>query len=717
MLDATRSEAEVFADLVELTARPGYAHAIAFICFRDNLVIFKSDYKAESLKRLFESDRLNRSEITTLLGLMVRQRLELSPLDEATLQGYVARTDQLMSELHGAMNQSILQWMISHANAGGEPPPFGQGPMMRESIFYGTESAYSFQYRDFFVEKHTPDDDWLSSKMGFNSSQARVISKSMCSLMDERATELFRQTRDAGTPPSNMLSIYEFSPAEVVQRCGESADIVNAFFRVMTFDGDNSSFKELGDYNALAGAPFIPSGRGTVLLFQHYSVYEALYESPFFWMGSDESYRQTALDHRGEFTEKFSERRLATVFGKPNVHRNVNLLRGKKIVGEADVLVIFGDRIIVVQAKSKKLTLAARKGNDGLLKKDFAAAIQKANEQAWECASAMLSGDCHLQDDQGREVKLPKTIKEIFPFCVVSDHYPALAFQVGQYLQFQSTDVVRPPLVMDVFLLDVLTEMLSSPLHLLSYLRLRATAKTALWVNHELTALAYHLKRNLWLDPEFNVVMLEDDIAGELDAAMTVRREGFPGSATPSGILTAMVGSMYEKLILQIERRPHPATLELGFTLLSLSEDSCRNIHLGLTSITNQSKADRQNHNFTLGASSRSSGICFHCNPELSDEAIKILEVQCHKRKYSQKAITWFGVSVDPFGTIQIGINLDFPWSHSKEMDEAVKGMKQATSIAAALKAFERNQRPSSPKRNDPCPCGSGKKFKKCCLN
>ncbi|PHX51674.1 hypothetical protein AO354_49940 [Pseudomonas syringae pv. syringae] len=114
--------------------------------------------------------------------------------------------------------------------------------------------------------------------------------------------------------------------------------------------------------------------------------------------------------------------------------------------------------MIIVQAKAKKLTLAARKGNDGQLKADFAAAIQKASDQAWDCAEAILSGRCRMIDDAGREIAMPDSIKEIFPFCVVSDHYPALALQASQYLEFETTDIVRAPLVMDVFLLDVLAE-------------------------------------------------------------------------------------------------------------------------------------------------------------------------------------------------------------------------------------------------------------------
>lgn len=148
----------------------------------------------------------------------------------------------------------------------------------------------------------------------------------------------------------------------------------------------------MGDFNEVAARPLLPTDRGTVLLFSHYAIYEAMYESPFFWMWDDKPYRPIAAKHRGAFTEQFAARRLTGVFGREHVHTNVNLHRGKNIVGEADVLVIYGDRLIIVQAKAKKLTIAARKGNDSQLKADFAAAIQDSYDQGWQCANEMLAG-------------------------------------------------------------------------------------------------------------------------------------------------------------------------------------------------------------------------------------------------------------------------------------------------------------------------------------
>lgn len=717
MVFTARSESEVFADLVTLTSQPGYVYALAKICHRDNLIAYQGEYSASDLSKMFDSDRLIRTEVTTLLGLMMRQPLDLSLPDPARVEQYVLRSDALMEELHQAMSSPMFESIASQATGGEEDrQEFWDGSLMREPIFYGAESAYTFQYREFFVEKHASDDDWLRQNKGFTAQQAQLVARAMCSLMDSRATSVFRSGREAETTSGSLLAHFEFTPGEISQRIGLDIVIVQAVFDALTLTGQNSQFRELGDFNSVSATPLLPTGRGSVLLFLHYAIYETLYESPFFWMNSDEVYKQQASDNRGAFVEKFSHKRLAAVFGATSVHTNVNLIDGKKIIGEADVLVIFGDRIIIVQAKAKKLTLAARKGNDGQLKLDFAAAIQKASDQAWECANAILSGKCRMEDDQGREIALPSSIKEIYPFCVVSDHYPALAFQASQYLKYQTTEVIQAPLVMDIFLLDVLTEMLDTPLRLLSYVRLRVTAKDKLMVSHELTALAYHLRQNMWLDPEFNMVALDDSIAGDLDAAMTVRREGLPGKRVPPGILTVMQGTLYERLIIQIERRADPAILELGLALLSMNDDSCRNIHGGLAGISALAKKDGMRHDFTIGMDSGETGITFHCNPSSNSSAIRALQLHCEKRKYKQRSPTWYGVSLSPEGNLQFGVTLDKPWSKSAEMDELTKNMKPPARISTLVKSLEKRLRSPKCGRNDPCLCGSGKKHKKCCM-
>ncbi|CAM2182768.1 SEC-C metal-binding domain-containing protein [Burkholderia cenocepacia] len=712
-----RDEAQILEDLAVLAGSPGYVHAIAHICHRDNVIHINGKLKSADMERLFSRERLNRAELTTLIGLMAKKPFDLTPQSYEVLEDYVKRTDSLMQELHDAMSYPSFAAMFEAMQAGTEPPDPWRGSGMREPIFYGTESAYAFQYRDFVPEKYAADDEWMLKVKGFTSGHARSIAKSMCALMDEKGTRLFIGARTADVPPETWLTAFEFSLDEVALHSGVAKNVVEAFFRAFLFEGDNSGFKEVGDFNEVAARPLLATNRGTVLLFSHYAIYEALYESPFFWMWGDKLYRPTAAKHRGAFTEQFAARRLAGVFGREHVHTNVNLQRGKDIVGEVDVLVIYGDRLIIVQAKAKKLTIAARKGNDSQLRADFAAAIQDSYDQGWACANEILAGGCRLIDDSGKEVSLPPSIKEIFLFSLVSEHYPALAFQASQSLKFETTSVIRPPFVMDVFLLDTLTEMLTTPLRLLSYVKLRVAVSDKLMSGHELTVLGYHLKQNLWLSEKYDLVVLEDSIAQDLDAAMLVRRDNLPGDDTPAGILTKMRGTRYESLIKEIEARADPAILELGFHLLSMNEDACRNVHRILETIMRHAQLDGMRHDATLAASAPPCGISFHCNPTSSFEAVDVLEDYCVKRKYRQRAAQWFGISVDPTGQVQFGVTLDFPWEASDEMERLTADMKPPSKARDALSQYSRDIRRQKLGRNDPCFCGSGLKYKKCCLN
>lgn len=712
----SRHESQIFDDLAALAASPGYVHAVALMCNRDNIIYIKDKLKPSDMERLFSRERLTRTELTTLIGLMAKNPLDLTLQPDNVVGGYVQRTDVLMKELHDAISYPMFETMFEAMKAGTKPPDPWHGPGMREPIFYGAESAYAFQYRDLVPEKYGADDDWMLRVKGFTAVQASAIAKAMCVLMDEKATRLFVEARSAKSKPETWLPAFEFSSNEVSARSGIAQDVVDAFFRAFLFTGNNTAFKEAGDFNEVAARPLLPTDRGTVLLFSHYAICEALYESPFFWMWDDKAYRPIAQKHRGAFTEKFAARRLAGVFGHELVHANVNLHRGKDIVGEADVLVIYGDRLIIVQAKAKKLTIAARKGNDEQLKADFAAAIQDSYDQGWTCANEILAGGCRLMDDTVNEVKSPSSIREIFLVSLVSEHYPALAFQASQYLKFQTTDVIRPPFVMDVFLLDTLTEMLATPLRLLSYVKLRVAVSDKLMTGHELTVLGYHLKQNLWLGEEHHLVMLDDSVAQDLDAAMLVRRDNQPGDDTPAGILTKMRGTRYESLIKEIETRVAPATLELGFHLLSMDEDACRSVHRLLETITRKTQLDGKRHDVTLASSKPPVGVCFHCNPAPSPEAVAVLETHCAKRKYRERAAQWFGVSVNPDGQVQFGVTLDFPWEPSKELDQLTANMKPASPVRDVLTQYVKEASRMKVGRNDSCPCGSGLKYKKCCL-
>ncbi|EEO7306550.1 hypothetical protein G5X02_002920 [Salmonella enterica] len=65
---------------------------------------------------------------------------------------------------------------------------------------------------------------------------------------------------------------------------------------------------------------------------------------------------------------------------------------------------------------------------------------------------------------------------------------------------------------------------------------------------------------------------------------------------------------------------------------------------------------------------------------------------------------------------VQFGVTLDYPWAASDEMERLTADMKPASRVSDALPSFLREGRRMKLGRNEPCHCGSGIKYKKCCL-
>lgn len=76
-------------------------------------------------------------------------------------------------------------------------------------------------------------------------------------------------------------------------------------------------------------------------------------------------------------------------------------------------------------------------------------------------------------------------------------------------------------------------------------------------------------------------------------------------------------------------------------------------------------------------------------------------------RKYRTRSSAWYGLSLSPnYGSILAGKKVEFSWARDEEFE------RQGERLGINL-SLER--RPKL-ERNDPCHCGSGKKYKKCHL-
>jgi hypothetical protein len=97
------------------------------------------------------------------------------------------RTDALLKELHETFLPSMPGAIAEQAKAPVKDLELlGRGEFLREAIFYGGESAYSFQYRDFAPLKYAADDPWLKANRGFSIFDARTIAQAIARLQEQK---------------------------------------------------------------------------------------------------------------------------------------------------------------------------------------------------------------------------------------------------------------------------------------------------------------------------------------------------------------------------------------------------------------------------------------------------------------------------------------------------------------------------------------------------
>jgi hypothetical protein len=395
-------------------------------------------------------------------------------------------------------------------------------------------------------------------------------------------------------------------------------------------------------------------------------------------MRVDRDYAAVASKHRGDFAETLSFRLIERVFPHDRIHRNILFKPSKNVTaGEADLVLVQGKRAFVFQLKSKGLTELARTGNELAVTRDFSAAIQHAYDQAVSCIDLLRNGVAIYKEGKPFSIPHIDAVEEFYPICITSENYPALSFQVGQFLKRSEEPWVKNPIIMDLFTLDAITEFLRSPLYLIDYFAKRSLLFDKVLSSHELVLLAYHLRGNLFVPEDVSLLFVEDDFMIELDLAMAVRRRGLPGPDTPSGILTRDLHNPLGRILAGADKTDRPEVHQLGELILNLSSSAWDNINRWVRGLAAQSRSDHKNHDVTVPLEDGGAGLTIHCNDLQQSDAFKKLVSHCEIRKYVHKADRWFGVCVSPEDEdVRFAVGSVGPWKFRPELEDEAAALK-----------------------------------------
>ncbi len=374
---------------------------------------------------------------------------------------------------------------------------FSGGEMLVEPIFYAGSGVYDFQCLEFLPEKYKYDAGWLKKSRGFVFGEAVDIFKQLKTWLHEKSlrvnlylknlspaeiekikfahphkdfdkhfselmpflelhqyVELFfddslakyrfgtKEFRDESWKIfyGNLIDLFSIDVAAIEAMPGGKGFVEN--FSHAAHTGGNKRHAEIGDYNIVRSHPLIRVNEKTVAVPILFTLAEAIYESPFYWMMADAAYKDRSAKNRGEASEEISFKLLSKIFGNKAFRRVLVKSSKASTDTDIDVLCILGSKALCVQIKSQKLTELSRKGDDKALRNDFQRAVQDAYEQAKIVRQKILDRSSKFFNEQGTEIHLSEGIDEVFMLVVTTENYPSLAHQshtmlshVGHYVR------------------------------------------------------------------------------------------------------------------------------------------------------------------------------------------------------------------------------------------------------------------------------------------
>lgn len=703
----------IVGDIEKFVYSPGYLHALLLISCNDLFIPLDKYYDINWW------DKISYQEVTYLFGLLIKKKIDIQiyPTPEQ-LAEYTDKTYALLRELHDhytlAGFDSMITATIKQKDAGEDltkPPSFNSPEGIIEPVFYGGTGAYDFQYWESAQNRYSDDSKWINDHCHFSIKDAVLTSQ----IAKEHSERKLRSLQKPNSPEDlfqQILGIFTIESKEIEVRV-PTAELVLEKFSVEPGDVNNN-FRVPSDSNELNIRPLIKI-EGKYLLPVSFYFSKSIDESPFYWMAGDPAYKDISLTNRGSYTEKRAEEVLIKVFGKDRVFRNVKVQRKKgqgvtekgKDFTEIDILALVGNKAIVVQAKSKKMSQLSKQGNLTNLIEDFQKAIQQAYDQGIKSRDHILSEDAEILDSSGRPVIPEDTLNDVYILIVTTDDYPFLTLQISNLLNREESQPF--PLAVNIFDLDLLATYLPDPFDFSYYIKQRVFLAEKIMSPSEISCLGYHLEQKLFIDPrdDRTHISIAEDFGQIIDDDMMRRLYGTPEDASKSKLNQKWKNKSFSILVDQIKQSHNPGLTDAVFFLNSLSSDTADELIKVMESTKKKSLQDGRAHNFSMPMDT-GGGISYVAEFDKNRDLRKSILTYSVARKYLTKADEWLGLGsyADSDNVIDSVVYSCTPWQYNQKTEEISKNLLIQGQIISRKVG-----------RNDKCYCGSGRKYKKCCYN
>ena len=444
---------------------------------------------------------INDKELEFLLGLWIKNGNQNVDFTYPQALELAERTTTLMAEVH----QHYGSLTSIQIGSGQRDEFLSNG--LKEAFFYSGAGAYQEQFSKFIAEKYSLDREWLLHNYSLSPEDFLDFISNIEHLILKRVNSV-----EIRTKTDNMLNILVFSRAELLVGNPTFGPILDLLVSTIGI-GENKEFDDIGKLNHFTSNPIIQVSKNVYFISNAYTVVQALYEQPFYWMMRDKVYHSEANQNRGKLAQAILVSILKRSFDPDSIHQNIVIRPNKtKAITDIDVLLLFGSIGIVFQVKAKRLTLLSKQGDIQSIQKDFNGAVKSAYLQGVKSCEALLDKGFIFENI---EKYLINKISECFVVTVVMDIYPAMALQVHESIEIIN-DIGLVSLTL--FDIDSIVDFIQKPNPIVRYLLLRAKYAQLYIAENEMCFLGFHTAEGIKPRGKATKIMIDNDYAKLVDS-------------------------------------------------------------------------------------------------------------------------------------------------------------------------------------------------------
>ena len=403
----------------------------------------------------------------------------------------------------------------------------------------------------------------------------------------------------------------------------------------------------------------------------------------------------------------------AEVFGKLFYETKEN---GETKRSETDGLVLYDENLFIIEAKAGVLSVSARRGGLERMKKDTAKLVDNAYKQALRTKQYIMSTpEPTFELENGTKavvIRDKHKYRKIYLLNITLQSLGHLSTHLNSLKNFNLLLDREWPwsvFINDLRVISELIEFSSEFLHFLQQ-RIKANDYPQFYTTDELDFLMFYFHQGLYLE---NGVL--KDVNTYIPTGYTETLDRYynyrAGIVSSSKKPCLKISKEYKNLIIQLESTGKYRFTKVTTTLLSFDSETQQAILDNLKKAKDTSEKDGRDHNFTMLFKELKMGLMFLVSRKRKPDFWNEINRHCNLKMYQTRFKEWILITVDIHkdGTRALDFRIyNKKWKYDPNMEKELEEFKNIK-----MDRFRRTGQKVG--RNDPCPCGSGLKYKKCC--